>query len=282
MLNGLSLFSGIGGIDVALSDYIQPVAYCEIDPYCQSVLLSRMQAGDLPKAPIWDDIKTLSYRRFPDGFIQGNIDIIYGGFPCTDISIAGLGAGLEGKQSGLFFEIMRLEKEIRPRWLFLENVPALTHRGGVQVLEELAKASYDVRWCVISAASVGALHKRERIFILAHSESKGLHGLGGVSERTKKAQSMSTGCCENDSNSACISLQQKYSDSVQKCKGGKTWGRDSREYWPYESRANWQEVVSTMGRCTDGIPHRVERLKALGNAVVPQQVRKAFKILLGI
>jgi site-specific DNA-cytosine methylase len=76
LLNGLSLFSGIGGIDVALSEYVRPIAYCEIEPYCQSVLLSRMQEGDLPKAPIWDDIRTLS-----KGVIGEPVDIIVGGFP---------------------------------------------------------------------------------------------------------------------------------------------------------------------------------------------------------
>jgi DNA (cytosine-5)-methyltransferase 1 len=85
MLNGLDLFSGIGGITLAIRDYATPVCYCEIDPYCQSVLLQRMSEGNLPKAPIWDDVRTLSSKELP------RVDIIYGGFPCTDISVAKVG-----------------------------------------------------------------------------------------------------------------------------------------------------------------------------------------------
>jgi hypothetical protein len=97
-VNGLDLFSGIGGITLALSPWVRPVAYCENDRYAQAILLSRQASGDLPIAPIWDDIRTLTYSILP----VVKIDIIYGGFPCQDISVAGLGAGLEGKRSGLF------------------------------------------------------------------------------------------------------------------------------------------------------------------------------------
>lgn len=164
MLNGLDLFSGIGGISYALRDYIRPVAYCEIDPYCQGVLLSRMADGSLSNAPIWDTVTTLQGLCF-----SGIVDIIYGGFPCQDISIARNGKGLDGQRSGLFFEIMRLAKEIKPTFLFIENVPAIRSRGGERVLGEIAKLGYDSRFCIISAASCGAPHKRERWFLLAYS-----------------------------------------------------------------------------------------------------------------
>ena len=87
-MHGLDLFSGIGGISFALQDWIEPIAFCEIEKYCQAVLLSRMHNGELAKAPIWDNITTLQGSFLP------KIDIIYGGFPCQDISIAGLGTGL--------------------------------------------------------------------------------------------------------------------------------------------------------------------------------------------
>lgn len=165
MLNGLSLFTGIGGIDVALSEYVSPVAYCEIEPYCQSVLLQRMSEGNLPKAPIWNDIRTLSVEELPP------IDIIYGGFPCQDISVAGAGKGLEGERSGLFFEIMRLVREAKPTFVFLENVSAIRTRGLDKVLQEFTKERYDCRWTMLSAAEVGARHRRERWFLLAYSDS---------------------------------------------------------------------------------------------------------------
>src|SRR3972149_8825591 len=100
---GLDLFSGIGGITKALEGYALPVAYCENDPYCQRVLLSRMGTGDLPPAPIWDDVRTLQRGDLPIF-----PDIIWGGFPCQDVSLAGLRIGLEGKRTGLFSEIIRL------------------------------------------------------------------------------------------------------------------------------------------------------------------------------
>ena len=122
MLNGLDLFSGIGGLSVALSPWAKPIAYCENDRYCQAVLLSRMSDGQIETAPIWDDITTLVSGMLP----RNGIDIIYAGFPCQDISVAGTGKGLGGERSGLFFEIVRLASELRPRFVFLENVPVFT------------------------------------------------------------------------------------------------------------------------------------------------------------
>jgi site-specific DNA-cytosine methylase len=154
------------------------MAYCEIDPYCQGVLLSRISDGKLSSAPIWDDIKSLRSSMLP-----AKPDIIYGGFPCQDISVAGKGKGLEGERSGLFFEIMRLAEEIKPSFIFLENVPAITARGGLRVVREIAERGYDCRWCTLSAASVGAMHKRERWFLLAHSLHDGSSSKRKVSGR---------------------------------------------------------------------------------------------------
>lgn len=132
MLNGLDLFSGIGGIAYALKEWVRPVIYCEIDRYAQGVLLSRMETGEIPVAPIWDEVKTLGKTSE-----MPQIDIISGGFPCQDISVAGNGAGLAGERSGLFFEIARLCSELKPRFIFLENVPAITTRGGSEVVNGL-------------------------------------------------------------------------------------------------------------------------------------------------
>lgn len=240
-LSGLSLFTGIGGIDVALSDYVRPVAYCEIDTYCQSVLLSRISDGSLPDAPIWDDIKSLSY----DGRNCPEIDIIYGGFPCQDISIAGNGKGLEGQRSGLFFEIVRVAKEIKPKFIFLENVPAITVRGGLRVVREIAEMGYDCRWCVISASDVGAPHKRERWFLLAHSKSERF-GKGGLPVGEKKKDTHTI-------------IGNEY----------RIWNAENENPSPFCGM-------------DDGIPQRLDRIKALGNAVVPHQAGKAFQILSGL
>jgi DNA (cytosine-5)-methyltransferase 1 len=236
-MNGLSLFTGIGGLDVALSDYVRPIAYCEIDPYCQAVLINRQFDGLLPRAPIWDDITTLQVRG------NGrNIHIIYGGFPCQDISVAGLGKGLAGKRSRLFFEILRLAKEIQPKFIFLENVPGITTRGGLDVVREVASLGYDCRWCVISAASVGAPHKRERWFLLAYSRRKRFNAGPDKEIRSEIKESK-----RQNSNKLC-----------------------------------WGKTESTMDRKANGIPYQMDRIRALGNSVVPQQAKKAFEMLMGI
>jgi len=242
MINGLSLFSGIGGIDVALSEWVRPIAYCEIEPYCQSVLLQRMQEGHLPKAPIWDDIRTLTRNKLPAW-----IDVIYGGFPCQDISVAGAGKGLEGERSGLFFEIMRLVREVRPSFVFLENVSALRTRGLDTVIKEFDKARYDVRWTMLRASDVGAIHRRERIFILAHDRSKRIQGI-----RQEKIQGkQGIPGCEN-----------------------------VRGYQDFRERSNLH--TPKLCRSSDGIRNRMERTHAIGNSVCPQQTKLAFERLIGI
>ena len=239
-MNGLDLFSGIGGMSLALREWMRPLAYCEIDPYCQAVLLSRMASGELYVAPIWDDI-----RSFQNPLARRTCDIIYGGFPCQDISIAGNGKGLAGKRSGLFYEILRLCSEIKPRFIFLENVPAITTRGGTEVVREITKMGYDCRWVTITTSSVGALHKRERWFLLAHAKGERFKE-GGFPLREEKTQPRP--------------------DSITKYE---IWGKEPE---------NKFELV----RVANGISRRVDRLRALGNSVVPQQVKKAFEILMGL
>lgn len=286
-LRGLSLFTGIGGIDIALRDWVHPASYCEIDPYCQSVLLQRMQEGNMPKAPIWDDVRTITRDVLAD---LGAIDIIYGGFPCQDISVAGHGKGLEGERSGLFFEIVRLAEEIKPTFVFLENVPAITGRGGLRVVREITSLGYDCRWCVISAASVGALHRRERWFLLGYSEhnglaslekqrssgqavcddekgkdeagesertgdaavlanskGKGLQGFGRVTSGTEKTQSEFTLCSKNDGNTNSITGEQADTESISQQTKFNAWRRFTGQYWPFESRVDWQEIKSDLG-----------------------------------
>lgn len=363
---GLDLFSGIGGISLALKPYVRTRVYCEIEPYCQSVLLQRMQEGHLCQAPIWDDIRTLTAKGVAE-VIEDDIDIIFGGFPCQDISVAGAGKGLAGERSGLFFEVARLCSEIRPTFVFLENVPAITVRGGLDVVGTLTKMGYDCRWCIISAASVGAMHKRERWFLLAHSKHNGASsskGGGSIAEvnasreqqKQKKdcRETERTGClsahvadtnsaglqetrteqqttgitgesiesrkeisnstladsdrkrceeqsraepifsrlaraeygCDDVADTMCQGLerQRERTQSIEKEITGFTCnGNESKKlYWPFESREHWQEIVSSMDKCTDGLPYMVDRLKSLGNSVVPQQCRKAFEILIGV
>ena len=274
-MNGLDLFSGIGGISIALRDYIHTVAYCEINPYCQGVLLSRMSDGLLDTSPIWDDISTLQGGQF-----KGLVDIIFGGFPCQDISVAGNGKGLEGKRSGLFFEIVRLSKEIKPKFIFLENVPAITTRGGLQVVREITEMGYDCRWCHVSAAEVGARHKRERWFLLAYSQSQRLQKRV-LSIGDEKEQSLLACHGENDGHTESKSICKTNKSSESFMPKRYTWRESIGFYRPFESREHWQEVVDSICRSSDGVPYQVDRIRSLGNAVVPFQVKKAFEILMG-
>jgi len=277
-MNGLDIFSGIGGISYALQEWIKPLAYCEKDEYCQKVLLSRMFNYDIQFAPIWDDIIT-----FPSSEFLGHMDIIYGGFPCQDISIAGNGKGLEGKRSGLFFEIVRLADEIKPKFIFIANVPAITSRGGLQIVKEIADLGYDCRWCIISAASVGALHQRKRWFLLAHSSSSRCNEeQRKLSIGSTVAYSKFTDSNIQNGNADSIAGEQTNTQAESIKIEKSTWRGPTGQYRPFESREHWQTTVSEMGKCSHGIPNHVDRLRALGNAVVPQQVRKAFKILMGI
>lgn len=240
MINGLDLFSGIGGLSIALKDWVRPIAYCEIDPYCQGVLLSRMEEDKLPKAPIWDDIRTFAISE-----TNKQVDIIYGGFPCQDISITGLGKGLAGQRSSLCYDIFKLANEINPRWIFLENVPAITTRGGIEVVKQITKMGYDCRWITITAASLGALHKRERWFLLAHAQG----------ERFKKTGQP-------------IRSQEEFAKPSNKIK--------------YDAWDKEPENKFTLAGVVNGLQDRAHRIKALGNAVVPVQAKEAFKILMGL
>jgi DNA-cytosine methyltransferase len=172
----LSLFSGIGGLDLGLqwTGGFETIAFCEIKPFCQRVL-----AKHWPTLPIYNDVRLLTARDlWDDGLRQ--IDAIIGGFPCQDLSSAGKRLGLSGERSGLWKEFFRLVCEIRPRFVIVENVPGLlapVRCGGViveqaalgAVLGQLAEAGYDARWFCLSAADLGAPHQRTRVFVVAYS-----------------------------------------------------------------------------------------------------------------
>jgi DNA (cytosine-5)-methyltransferase 1 len=260
MLNGLDLFSGIGGLTLALSEWVNPITYCEIEPYAQGVLASRMSERRLPIAPIWDDVRTLSASVLPI-----KPDIIYGGFPCQDISVAGRGKGLAGERSGLYFEISRLVSELRPTFVFLENVPAIRSRGLDAVLKDLADQGYDLRWTDLSAAEVGANHKRNRWWLLGYSKHNG-------SFASQEQRGID---------------QAIQHDTQGQNQASQFEGTDTSRVLPSELNSNtsndsWWSVEPNVDRVVNGLPHRVDRIKCLGNAVVPAQARQAFMMLSGI
>jgi DNA (cytosine-5)-methyltransferase 1 len=260
MLNGLSLFSGCGGIDLAIREYVRPIIYCEKERFAQGILLSRMDDGVIPFAPIWDDVTTLDANQF-----KGMVDLVYGGFPCQDISEAGKGAGLAGKRSSLFKEIVRICQESTPLFIFLENVSAIRTRGSIEVQEDLASIGYDTRWLTLSASEVGANHKRERWFclakkkeIMAYSEGHGINISKNCDEQERKNSSQIGAELFTYARRSSFSISRNFLNP---------------NYWQTEPNVD---------RVVDGIPFRSHRIKALGNSVVPLQVKTAFEILIGI
>ena len=164
-MNELALFAGAGG--GILGGHLlgwRTVCAVEWEPYPASVLCARQNDGILPPFPIWDDVCTFDGKPW-----RGIVDVVSGGFPCQDISSAGGGAGITGSRSGLWKEMARIIREVRPQYAFIENSPMLTLRGLDTVLCDLASMGFDANWGVVSAADVGAPHLRERIWILAHA-----------------------------------------------------------------------------------------------------------------
>ena len=168
-MNELALFAGAGG--GILGGHLlgwRTVCAVEWEPYPASVLVARQNEKVLPPFPIWDDVQTFDGRPW-----RGIAQVVSGGFPCQDISAAGRGDGLDGERSGMWREMARIIGEVQPQYAFVENSPMLTSRGLGTVLGNLAEMGFDAKWCVLGAESVGAPHKRDRIWILA-TNSRGI------------------------------------------------------------------------------------------------------------
>lgn len=222
----LDLFSGVGAFALGLTRAgLTPVAFVEIDPFCRDVLKRHW-----PDVPILNDVRT---AEFPDA------DVICAGFPCQDISIAGAGAGLAGERSGLWREVVRAVRLVRPRAVLLENVPMLLDRGLGTVLGDLAASGYDSEWDCISAADIGASQNRERIWILANPHDAG---------RQRPIWAGQPHPPWNGDEAA-------RSEPLRSACG----------YWPPGPRA-----VANIPRMADGPTNRAHRLRALGNALVPR------------
>ena len=192
-MNVVDLFSGIGGFSIGLERAgMRTVAFCEIDANARAVLNKRW-----PNVPVFTDVATLSKSD-----INEQIDVLAGGFPCQDISMAGRGAGLSGSRSGLWFEFHRLIKETQPRYAIIENVAALRHRGLDEVLRSLVEIGYDAEWHCIPASALGAPHQRDRIWIIAYlADADGAHSEGRrLSSRAyaKYADAVSAGWWETE------------------------------------------------------------------------------------
>ena len=259
MLKLLDLFSGIGGFSLGLerTGGFETVAFCEINKFCQTVLRKHW-----PNVRQYTDIKTLTAAQLTaDGI---TVDAICGGFPCQDISVAGANAGMgEGTRSGLWGDYARLIGELRPRYVIVENVSALLGRGLDRVLGDLAQIGYDAEWHCIPASAVGAPHRRDRVWVVAHTVC-GRCGAGCVCNKRDNGREIKEGQSAQfeQSSEASSSMAQPACIYAQRLFSG-SWKKQFRGSGGWPSEPN-------VGRVAHGVPARVDRLKSLGNAVVPQ------------
>lgn len=260
----LDLFSGIGGF--ALGAYwagcrFDGHYFSEVDDYAIRIYQQRF-----PDAIGLGDIRNIRGADLPAGDW-----IIAGGFPCQDISVAGKGAGLAGARSGLWFEYARLIGELRPSYAIMENVGALTHRGLDAVLGSLAEIGYDAEWQDIRASDVGAPHRRERIWIVAYPSSDAWDewrtesaGQFGTTRSTDGGQVLA-----NPPNGRDVRRDWELGATQGEVHGpGRSPGDGCREWWAVEP---------DVGRVAHGVPARVDRLKCLGNSIVPQIAELIFR-----
>ena len=272
----LDTFAGIGGFSYAATKLVggyRTTQFIEIDPFCQKILKKHF-----PFTPIHDDIRTFTA-------IPGQYDVICGGFPCQSISVAGNRAGItEESRSGIFYELMRVIRMVRPRFVVLENVAAILNNGLDIVLGELSQAGYDAEWSVISASSLGACHRRSRWWCVAYtndygSSSSSISGLddqtnNDTSQRTNQVSQSSRSI--ESSNSRVVQSFTKSTDSNSKRLQRENFSEMEREIWAKGTtrclNPDWRSYVSKpiLRRGDDGLSYRVDRTKALGNSVVPQ------------
>lgn len=278
-LRELHLFAGAGG-GILGGQLLGHRCVCAVEwePYAQACLVARQNDGSFPAFPIWDDV-----QKFDGNPWCGLVDIVAGGFPCQDISVAGKGAGIDGERSGMWAHMARIIGEVRPQYAFIENSPALVNRGLDRVLCDLAALGYDAEWTVMGASDVGAPHKRERIWILAHAERHACNQrfeLSGKRGWESEAEQVGVGGgCEDvaycDGNHV-QGLESKSQQSKHERQAGLHGGEAVFPAWPRDP-ADASEP--RMGRVVDGMANRANRLKAIGNGQVPRVAAAAFAYL---
>ena len=331
----LSLFAGIGGLDLGLERAgWSCVGQVEIDPYCQRVL-----AEHWPSVPRWGDIKELHPDELP------RADLVCAGFPCQPVSVAGRGLA-QADERWLWPHVARLVRHLGPRWVLLENVPGLLGRGMGDVLGDLAACGYDSEWDCVPASAVGAPHQRDRVWIVAYPQ--GQPGALWPAERQRPGRLASGGL--EDANSGAMEPRRRWRGTSEagelpdpervelwdqpgrrdgQGRSGQAvagddgtaraladpngerqpqpegpdrqeWGRagngsqpmadpnsagcwaGSRLGWtrPPIERDGWWAAEPDMGRVAHGVPARLDRLRALGNAVVPQVAEHVGRLIL--
>lgn len=314
-LRELALFAGAGGGLLATTHFLgwRTVCAVEADPYRREVLLRRQRDRVLDLFPIWDDVRTFDGRPF-----RGRVDVVTAGFPCQPFSTAGRRRAA-ADQRNLWPETIRVVREVRPRFVFLENVPGLLSArqavrllvvepvrqpslydaGGGEpgaglvlrrfvparfpsyfgdVLRDLAEAGYDAEWTVLGARDVGAPHRRDRLWILAHADRPGElesdrpEREGGGRPGDGGASVADAGAPRRQDDQGCQEIAKIEGDGPACC--CRWWDRDPAD-------AGWGQAEPRVGRVVDGVADGLDRLAALGDGQVPRVAAAAFLELIG-
>jgi DNA (cytosine-5)-methyltransferase 1 len=246
-----SLFTGIGGFDLGFERAGMTCKWqVEIDEKCQGVLSRRW-----PNVEKHRDVKAVGKHNLTA------VDIICGGFPCQDLSVAGKRTGLAGERSGLWHEFARVVRELEPRWVVVENVAGLLSNNSGRdfgtILRDLAACGYDAEWDVLPAAAFGAPHVRERVFLVAYTP--GVRRLRCATEEGSLLDAR-----------AKVERDRKVPDTQCERLEEQGFFRVSKEQTSPIANCGWWTTEPALGRVVNGVPNRVDRLKQLGNAIVPQ------------
>lgn len=262
MIYGLALCAGIGalelGLKLALGEEYRAVAYVERDPFAAATLVARMEDQALDRAPVWDDLTTFRGSEW-----RGIVDIVSAGFPCQPWSVAGKGRGTEDDR-WLWPDIARVISDVEPPFVFLENVPPLLTRGGIEpVLRDLASLGFDAEWEVLAASSLEAPHQRKRLYILAYAPGSGLQGTFNTRFGSLKCDSLADSC--EGSGLASVGVEN-FSPFPP--------GRQYDDWLLVED-----ELQPVIRGVVDGVPDWVDRIRTIGNGVVPLVAGAAFLCL---
>ena len=289
ILTHLSLFSAIGGLDLAAewAGFVT-VGQCEFADYPTKVLKKHW-----PDVPKWRDIRTLNKESFYEKTGLRTVDVISGGFPCQPFSVAGKRRGKDDDRY-LWPEMLRVVSEIRPAWVIGENVAGIVNMALDTAIADLEAQGYAVQTLVFPACAVGAPHRRDRCAIVACAEHDGLSpaditgSLGktncGQQETSRKIHLPGYTCMPReiqnygsnpDDRSGTLRRQRKLPATT---KIGAIQNNHRERAEKYVA-GKWWAVEPSVGRVADGVPHRVDRLKCLGNAVVPQQFYPVFQCI---
>lgn len=265
----LSLFTGAGGgVLGSLLLGWETVGYVEWDDYCQRVIRQRIDDGILHEAPIFGDVRAFLSDGYA-GAYQGMVDVVSAGFPCQPFSVAGKRAGADDDRN-MWPATIGVIRAVRPRYCFLENVPGLLNSGYFDtILGDLAESGYDARWRVLSAAELGAPHRRDRLWIIAYATGK----------QNRRGQFSGLAPDAGAGGEVADAAGQRRTKPGSAGKAILEHGEIERSAGCGSGSGQWWTAEPDVGRVAHGVASRVDRLKAIGNGQVPAVAAAAWRLL---